>query len=150
MVWPFVINAKWVPLLTLEMRRVSLSSSARAQRGPASVQDSCCHGGKGSGRGLQLLLLAPTLQATGGSHLHCFPKGETPQKPSHLLRTAISATKTPPVCSMRCFRLSHVSRDQRESHVYQKKSNIIKKNIQTQFSCFHPRKLNVSILLQIF
>lgn len=50
------------------------------------------------------------------------------QKLSHLLRTAISATKTPPVCSMRCFRLSHVSRDQRESHVYQKNLKIIKKS----------------------
>lgn len=68
---------------------------------------------------------------TPNQEVCCFPKGAPPQEPVHLLRTEISATKTPPVCSMRCFRLSHVSRDQRESHVYPPRLMYI--YIQTQF-----------------
>lgn len=74
------------------------------------------------------------------------PNSIAPQTPSHLLRTAISATKTPPVCSMRCFRLSHVSRDQRESHVYQKEYlKIIQKSKPSSHVSNHGKEICVNI-----
>lgn len=74
------------------------------------------------------------------------PNSIAPQTPSHLLRTAISATKTPPVCSMRCFRLSHVSKDQRESHVYQKEYlKIIQKSKPSSHVSNHGKEICVNI-----